>query len=405
VQAGYGVVLSLRSFEGAAHLLSAGGGGYSLRLSVNPTTRAVELVSDGAVQQSCKGVAALPLYAWTLVSVTQLNNSAAAWTAAPTLLYVNGVLDKNCSGAAALLPYWGTPTENKANVYIGYDPLVNTADVLHAQLALWSFFYYPLSSAQHAMIAAEVPLAISGALQIVVTPPPEPGTPLLDTTARVYSILPQTAVRGTSTFTMCLRSSQNNLGASPACLSWSSSAALVAKTISLTNPQKGPINFWWESTFTGTGLPGNNTLEYWRSLFVLPANMSFHSSPPYSQLWNTTGAWQMDFTSSTVLPTPTGAVVPWLRMPGGLPGTGIAFVNAFHGNAMIEIVTPQQFADVGVIAPPPDMLNPRALGWTWAMWLNMSGIANAPNIGSAPIYAVSRAREPEHHFRVCARRF
>jgi hypothetical protein len=384
--------VSLRSFAGsAAHLLSAGGNGYSLRLSVDATTRRVELVSDGAEKQMCVGVQPLPLYAWTLISVTQLNNSASAWKSAPTLLYVNGVLDKICSGPSNLMPYWGNTEESKANIYIGLDPLVATTDVLKAQLAMWSFFYYPLTAAQHAAIAAELPLAISGPLQIVVTPPLESGTPLLDTTPRVYSILPQTAVRGTSTFTMCLRSSQNNLGASPACLSWTSSSALEAKTISLTNAQKGPIRFWWESTFVGTNLPGNHTLEYWRSLFVLPPNMTFNSDVPYAQLWNTTGAWATDFTSSTVLPTPTATVVPWLRMGGGLPGTGIAYLNAFHGNAMLDIMTPQQLADVGVTAPPPDKLNPRGLGWTWAMWFNISGLGNMPSIVTrvpSTIYAV-----------------
>jgi hypothetical protein len=104
--------VSLRAMQGNAHLFSGAGSGYSLRVSINSVTRVVELVSaGGGVSATCSGATVIPLYQWTLISVTQLNNSASAWAAAPTQLYVNGVLDRSCTS----VPYWGSPSRNKAS--------------------------------------------------------------------------------------------------------------------------------------------------------------------------------------------------------------------------------------------------------------------------------------------------
>jgi len=340
---GYGVVspgwstaiwIRLQSFEYAAHFLSAAGGGYSLRLSVNPSTQMLELVHNGINLRTCTGNSKIPLYVWTLIGVTQRNNSATAYLNAQTELFVNGISDKNCSTLSVkcktcaysrgrqrqavhvrdesrssltlrpvltptvfillfvlLLvffvcsPYWGDlPLENKGNMYIGYDPISNDPDVLHAYLALWTFWYFPLDSIEQAALAAELPLSISGPLQVTVTPPLEDGAPLLDATPLVLSVVPQSSVKGpNSTFTMCLRSDPSG-GASPACLTWTSTSALTPKTVTLTNPQKGNIAFWWESSFTGTDLPGGLSQEYYKSLFTLPRNMSFAKTVPFEQL-------------------------------------------------------------------------------------------------------------------------
>jgi hypothetical protein len=39
----------------------------------------------------------IPLYVWTLIGVTQRNNSATTVLNAHTELFVNGISDKNCS--------------------------------------------------------------------------------------------------------------------------------------------------------------------------------------------------------------------------------------------------------------------------------------------------------------------
>jgi hypothetical protein len=89
--------IRLQSFEYAAHFFSAAGGGYSLRLSVNPSTSLLELVHNGINLRTCTGMTKIPLYVWTLIGVTQRNNSATAILNAHTELFVNGISDNNCS--------------------------------------------------------------------------------------------------------------------------------------------------------------------------------------------------------------------------------------------------------------------------------------------------------------------
>jgi hypothetical protein len=213
-----------------------------------------------------------------------------------------------------LSPYWGDlPYENKGNLYIGYDPISNDPDVLHAYLALWTFWYFPLDSSEHAALAAELPLSISGPLEVTVTPPLEEGTPLLDSTPLVLSVVPQSSVKGTnSTFTMCLRSDPPG-GAAPACLTWTSTSALIPQTITLTNPQKGNIRFWWESSFTGTNLPGGLSEEYYNSLFTLPRNMSFANTVAFEQMSGTTHTGMLNAVAMHVAHTgPAGSLLSML---------------------------------------------------------------------------------------------
>ena len=359
------VWVSVRRFEGAAHLFSALQSGWTLRLSVNPLTRRLEFVDNSyafASPRICTGNSVLPMVAWTLVGITQTNTSAWA-SAAPTVLYVNGVPDASCAN----MPYWDSTEETKANVFVGFDSMLGF-DVLHAQLALWSFFYYPLSADQHAMMAAEMPLSIAGPLPITIDPPPETGVPLLYLAPRTYTLFPLSGLRGTSNLTLCLRSLPAG-GATPACVVWSSATELAPATFSLLNPTgANPIQFWWESTFNGTNLPGNWTNDEWAQMFVLPPSMTFARDVPAQQIVDTTLGWSVDF--SGVPPPPT---VSWTYFPGAVNNTGYIYLNCFRSR-WIDVPLAIQLRQIGVSTLPPADLHPRGLGFSIGMFINFTSI-------------------------------
>jgi len=53
-------------------------------------------------------------------------------------------------------------------------------------------------------------------------------------------------------------------------------------------------------------------------------------------------------------------------------------MDMYHSNTWIDVNTPKQLADVGAqgLQPPPANIHPRGLGFTFAMWINMSSIQN-----------------------------
>jgi len=224
-------------------------------------------------------------------------------------------------------PYWDSPRQAKSNVFVGLDPLL-ADDVLHAQMAMWAFWYRPLSDAEHGLLADENPSSIAGPLPLLMFPPIEAGRPMLDFTPREFLLQPQTSVRGVSTFTLCLNSDVAGAVMAPTCQSWTSGQPVGQLTYKIFNPLSNPnpsgdVRFWWTSSFVGTNLPGSTTEAYWLSLFVLPGEMLFARTIPFSQLTSTTQTWTMNF-SSTPEPLPT----LWKWMPGSnTTGGGYAYLN------------------------------------------------------------------------------
>jgi hypothetical protein len=323
------VWVNLQQLSGSAHLFSALQGGFTLRLSVNGDAalgglQRLQLVSSNYAYDAplvCAGSSAVPLYTWNLLSVAQWN-AAEDFSASRTVFYINGVREPlECTAQ----PYWDSPRQAKSNIYVGMDPL-SPDDVLHAQMAMWAFWYRPLGDDEHRLLADENPSAIAGPLPLLIFPAPEPGRPMLDYTPREFLLQPQTSLRGTSTFTLCLNSDVTGAVLAPACQSWSSGQPVNRLSFKIFNPTtninpNGNVRFWWTSEFVGTNLPGTTTQAYWLSLFVLPGQMLFARTIPYSQLTATTQTWWTSFANGAP-PAPA----TWYFVPGPT-GRGYAYLN------------------------------------------------------------------------------
>lgn len=359
--------INLEKMEGAAHVFSALEGGFTLSISIDGSTRKLQLIDNNYAFDApivCASNSPIPIAVWTLVAVTQYNTTGDL-SDSRTELRINGILDASCTGQ----PYWDSPIVPKTNIYVGLDA-VSADDTMHASLAMWCFWYRPLTPAEHVILANEDPSSVAGPLPLIVFPPPETGVPLLDYTPRVLSVVPQTSLRGTSTFTVCLTGSYPG-GVSPACLSWSSGVAPTPQTFSLTNPPGntgGAIQFTWSSSFVGTGMPGGYSNAYWQSLFVLPSSLSFTRTPPRSQIDATTIQWAANFG-----PQPTGQRWEWKQ--GAAAGTGYAFFNFFNDQQhRVNLLDSAELARIGASpsAPPPTLIHSRAQGFSFGIWLNMT---------------------------------
>jgi hypothetical protein len=191
----------------------------------------------------------------------------------------------------------------------------------------------------------------------------------LDSTPFILSVVPQTSLRGTSTFTVCLTGDYPG-SVSPACLTWSSGVAPTPQTFSLINPPGntgGNIGFTWSKSFAGSGMPGGQPDSYWVSLFVLPADLVFTRSPPRSQIDSTTIQWAMTFG-----PAPPAPNFRWNQ--GAAPGTGYGFFDFFlDWRHRADLMDSTALAAVGAspLSPPPTLLHPRQLGFAFGVWINM----------------------------------
>lgn len=213
-----------------------------------------------------------------------------------------------------------TPTMPKANVYIGYDA-VQDQDIFHARLAMWAFWYRPLTAAEHAIVAAEEPLSIAGPQNMAVFPAHEAGTPLLGNNPKTISVVPMSAIRGDSSFTLCLNSVPAG-GASPNCFTWFSGQLLQAAVFSMTNPGAGAVSFTWSASFSGTNLPAGTDNAYWLGMFILPPPMNFDRQAPWSQIDNTLSMWKTNIGAR-----PATAPDTWLYNPGAIASAGIIYMN------------------------------------------------------------------------------
>ena len=356
--------VNFRRWAGYAHIFSASGGGYSLRISVN-TAQNVQLVSAGGAASSCTGNTTMQLYNWYLVLVTQTNSTGMA--VAPTSIYLNGALEASCS-----MPYWFALSQAKPTMYIGYDPVLNSG-TLHAQVALWAFFYAPLNSSSIALLVNEPPLAISGPLRLQTRPAINPAVPLLVTTQSLsMSVLPPEYLPGSSsTLQLCLVSVPAGAG-SPACVSWSSATSpLTSRSFVLSNPQLTDVLFTFNVSFTAGGtLPAGTDQAYWQATILPPSNFSFTTTASYAAL-SSSLAYEVNFTSSVAMPAPTPALVPFTRHAGGVNGTYIAFLDHFHGNNFIDLQANAALVGNGL---PPGDLRPLLQGFTYTMFVNTSSV-------------------------------
>jgi len=128
------------------------------------------------------------------------------------------------------------------------------------------------------------------------------------------------------------------------------------------------------STFNGTNIPGEhaNDMEYWRSLFQLPSNMTFDPVVPFSQLNDTLSIWTMQF-GSPLVPQPS----TWFSRVGGVSDSNFAFLNMFklHWMNLMDATTLDQIGATPRL-PPPVVLNPASQGFSLGMWLNVSALQN-----------------------------
>ncbi len=398
VSAGWSLAvwINVRSLSlGSAHVFSALQAGYTLRLSIDASTQRLQLVDSNyayAAPLVCSSVSKVPLYTWSLISITQWNTTADL-SDSLTELYVNGAWDASCSNGTATaagshsMPYWDSPVNAKSNIYVGLDAIDDTA-VTVADLALWGFWYEPLAAADHATLWNEPPTAIAGPQPVSIFPPIEAGTPLLGMTPRVLQLVPQTSMRGNSTFTLCLTSIPAGAGAvSPPCLSWSSGMLMLSQSMSITNPGGSNVRFTFSSTFSGVNMPtpGNNN-SYWNSLFLLPPDLLFAQTVPYEQITNTTRVWHMPFG-----PAPATLPSNWgLYVRGSTPSTGFGFLSMYYANTWL-LTDPTTLAAVGATnnAPPPMLLNSQQQGYSVSIWLNVSASPGAAwsGVGSyTPLY-------------------
>ena len=332
-----GVWIALGTTTSNAHLWGSSETTGSLRISVDATTRTLQLVSTQYANAGpiiCRSSTQVQSFVWNWLSIVQVNTSSLAggspgWNAT-TLIYLNGALDTTCQ----IIPYFDNPFSSKSLTYIGLNPLASS-EYLQAQVAQWAMWFYPLAPSEQAVLANEYPLAIAGPILVGVTPPIEAGVPLLNVLTKVLTITLSAPLRGTSSYQLCLVPIPYSPGAvSPACVLWSTNALLDSHTFSLTNPAGGAISFIWNGTFSGVNLGS------WTPTFLLPPTLNFSSTIPYSQLQLTTETFSLTMNATQTAPTLTifnGPSYMSVTLPGTDPQHGLAWMDV-HSGAFVDML-------------------------------------------------------------------